>query len=68
MSLCADCRYLEVWPKLMGGTRYLCGGRWPESSPTKEFGRFGYDTSKGTPPVKKCDKYEPGLHYSRKKK
>jgi hypothetical protein len=67
MSLCADCRHLEVWPKVVGGSRYLCEARLFDNHP-KEFGRFGYDLVKGTPPVKKCDKYEPGLHYSRKKK
>jgi hypothetical protein len=66
MSLCADCRHLEAWPKVIGGTRYLCGARGFEVSP-KEFGRFGYDTSKGTPPVKQCSNHQQGLHYSRKK-
>jgi hypothetical protein len=66
MSLCAECIHLEVWPKVVNGTRYLCQARLFDAPP-KEFGRFGYDTAKGMPPVKKCDKHEPGLHYSRKK-
>ena len=65
MSLCADCSHLEIWPKVFGGTRYLCGAIIP--SP-KEFGRFGYDTAKGTPPVKQCSKHQQGLHYSRRKR
>ena len=67
MSLCNTCRNLEVWPKVFGGTRYLCEARLFDNHP-KAFGKFGYDTAKGTPLVKKCDKYELGLHYSRKNK
>lgn len=67
MTLCDDCCHLEIWPKVVGGSRYLCGKRMFDNPP-KEFGKFGSDTAKGIPPVKKCSEYKQGLHYSRKKK
>lgn len=67
-SLCEDCSHLEVWPKVIGGTRYLCIERAfsVEGSPNA-FGRHGRDTVKGVPIVNKCALYSEGRHYSRKK-
>lgn len=62
---CDSCQHLEVWPKAVGGTRYLCKARFFSGHP-KEFGSFGYDTAKGVPTVKNCNQYEVGLHYSRR--
>lgn len=64
MSLCDSCRHLEVWPKVFPGSRFLCGARFEEMP--KEFGKYGRDTTKGTPKVKRCSHFEEGRHYSRR--
>jgi hypothetical protein len=63
MIKCESCSHLAIWPKLIGGSRYLCDVISPSPKP---FGRFGFSIDKGYPKVQKCVKYEEGRHYSRK--
>ena len=67
-NLCGKCEHLEVWPKLCGGSRYLCSAKLGIEPQPKAFTRYGFDCAKGIPRVRNCDKFSEGLHYSRKGK
>ncbi len=68
-SKCATCSHLEVWPGV-SGSRYLCGASLygKKVDPFGKRGRYGWPCAKGLPPVKSCEQYREGMHYSRKQR